>query len=62
MTCTKLAAKQGNTNGTCAADIEQIFTLWANKPENKIIEIMICSKSTANASASCKRNDTKDVC
>ena len=42
--------KQDNTNGTCAADVEQIIICLASNTLNKITEIMICSKSTANAS------------
>ena len=68
MTCSKSVAnalglsKQDNTNGTCAADVEQIIIWLANNTVNKITEIMICSKSTANASRSWKRNDTDGVC
>ena len=68
MTCSKSAAnalglsKQDNTNGTCAADVEQIIIWLANNTVNKITEIMTCSKSTANALGSCKRNDTYGVC
>ena len=68
MTCSKSTAnalgfyKQDNTNGTCAADMEQIIIWLANNTVNKITEIMTCSKSTANASGSCKRNDTDGVC
>ena len=67
MTCLKSAAnalelsKQDNTNNTCAADLEQIIIWLANNTVNKITEIMICSKSTVNASGSCKRNDTDGV-
>ena len=67
MTCSKSAAnalglsKQDNTNGTCAADLEQIIIWLANNTVNKITEIMTCSKSTVNASGSCKRNDTDGV-
>ena len=68
MTCSNLASnaprlsKQDNTKGTCAADVEQIIIWLADNIVNKITEIMTCSKSTANASGSCKRNDTDDVC
>ena len=68
MTCSKSAAnalglsKQDNTNGTCAADVEQIIIWLANNTVNKITEIMTCSKSTANGSGSYKRNDTESVC
>ena len=64
MTCSKSAAnvlelhKQNNTNGTCAADLEQIMIQLANNSVNKITEIMTCSKSRANASGSWKQNDT----
>ena len=46
----------------CAADVEQIFIPLANNAENEITEIMTCSKSTANTSRPCKRNDTDGVC
>ena len=68
MTCSKSAAnalglsKQGNTNGTCAANMEQIIIWLANNTANKITEIMTCSKSTANASGSCKQSNTHCVC
>ena len=68
MTCSKSAAnvlglrKQGNTNTTCVADVEQIIIWSANNPVNEITEIMTCSKSTAYGSESCKRNDTDSVC
>ena len=55
-------SKHDNTNGTCAADVEQIIIWLANNTVNKITEIMTCSKSRANASGSCKRNDTDGVC
>ena len=64
MTCSKSAAnalglsKQDNTNGTCAAEVEQIIISLVNNLVNKITEIMTCSKSTTNVSRSCKRNDT----
>ena len=67
MTCSKSEAnalalsKQDNTNNTCAADLEQIIIWLANNTVNKITEIMTCSKSTVNASGSCKRNDTDGV-
>ena len=51
-----------NTNGTCAANVEKIIIWLANSTVNKITEIMTCSKSTANASRSCKQNDTGGVC
>ena len=68
MTYSKSAAnalglsKQDNTNSTCAADLEKIIIWLANNTVNKITEIMACSKSTANASGSCKRNHTDGVC
>ena len=68
MTCSESAAivlglsKQDNTNSICATDVEQIIIWLANNTVNKITEIMNCSKSTANASGSCKRNDTDGVC
>ena len=68
MTCSKSAAnvpglrKQGSTNSTCVADVEQIIICLANNPVNNITEIMTCSKSTANGSGSCKQNDTNGVC
>ena len=37
---------------------KQISIWLANKAVNKITEIMTCSKSTANALASCKQNNT----
>ena len=46
----------------CAADVEQIFIPLANNAEKEITEIMTRSKSTANASRLCKRNDTDGVC
>ena len=46
----------------CAADVKQIFIPLANNAENEITEIMNCSKSTANSSGSCKRNDTDVIC
>ena len=67
MTCSKSAAnalglsKQDNTNGTCAADVEQIIIWLENNTVNKITEIMTCSKSTDNALGSCKRNNTDGV-
>ena len=67
MTYSKSAAnalglsKQDNTNGTCAAGVEQIIIWLANKTVDKITEIMTCSNSTANASDPCKRNDTDGV-
>ena len=67
MTCSESAAnvlglsKQDNTNGTCAADVEQIIIWLANNTVNKITEIMTCSKSTDNALGSCKRNNTDGV-
>ena len=36
--------KQDNTNGTCAAAVEQIIIWLANNTMNKITEIMTCSK------------------
>ena len=60
MTCLKLAvnalglSKQDNTNGTCAADVEQIIIWLANNTVNKITEIMTCSKLSANVSKSGK--------
>ena len=54
MTCSKSAAnelglsKQDNTNGTCAADVEQIIIWLANNTVKKITENMTCSKSIAN--------------
>ena len=68
MTCSKSAAnalglsKQDNTNGTCAADVEQIIIWVVKNTVNKITEIMTCAKSTANASGSCKQNDIDGVC
>ena len=68
MTCSNSAAnalvlsKQDNTNGTFAADVEKIIIWLANNTVNKITEIMTCSKSTAIASGSCKRNHTDRVC
>ena len=56
MTCSKSTVnavrlcEQDNTNGTCAADMEQIIIWLANNTVNEINEIMTCSKSTANAS------------
>ena len=47
-----------NAAAICAADVEQISIPLANNIENKTTEIMIFSKSTANASGSCKRYDT----
>ena len=46
----------------CAAYVKQIFIPLANNAENEITEIMNCSKSTANSSGSCKRNDTDVIC
>ena len=46
----------------CAAYVKQIFIPLANNAENEITEIMNCSKSTANSSGLCKRNDTGGVC
>ena len=60
MTCSKSAAnalglsKQDNTNDTYAAGMEKIIIWLASNTLNKITEIMTCSKSTANASGSCK--------
>ena len=54
-------SKQDNTSNTCATDLEQIIILLANITVNKITEIITCSKSTVNASGSCKQNDTKCV-
>ena len=66
MTCSKSAAnarrlrKQDNTNDICAADVEQISIPLANNDENEITEIM--TRSKANLSGPCKRNDTDGVC
>ena len=38
------------------------LTYLANNAVNEITGIMTCSKSTVNASESCKRNDADDVC
>ena len=54
--------KWDKNSDTCAADINQISIWLANKARNKITEIMICSKSTANISGSWKQNDTDGVC
>ena len=54
--------KGDETGDTCAADMKKISIWLANNTVNKITEIMTCSKSTANASGSCKRNDTDGVC
>ena len=68
MTCSKSTAnalglsKQDDTNGTCAADVEQIIIWLANNTVNKTTEIMTCSKSAANASGSCKQSHTDGVC
>ena len=68
MTCSKSAAnapglrKQDNTNTTSAVDVEQIIIRLAGNAVNEISGIMTFSKSTANASGSCKRNDTDGVC
>ena len=68
MTCSKPVvnalglSKQDNTNDTFAADVEQIIIWLRNKTINKITEIMTGSNPTANASGSCKRNDTDGVC
>ena len=69
MTCSKLAganalglSKQDNTNDTRAVDVEKVIIWLGNNTVNKITEIMTCSKSTAYASGSCKRNDTDGVC
>ena len=45
-----------------AAVVEQISMPLANNSENEITETMTCSRSTANALGSCKRNDTDGVC
>ena len=51
MTCSKSAAnalrlsKQGNTNGTGAADVEKIIIWLANNTAYKITEIMTCSQT-----------------
>ena len=50
-----------NAAAICAADVEQISIPLANNIENKTTEIMIFSKSTANALGSCKRYDTDVV-
>ena len=50
-----------NATAICAADVEQISIPLANNVENKTTEIMIFSKSTANASGSYKRYDTDVV-
>ena len=47
-----------NTNDTCAAKKEYISILLANNAVKEITVIMTYSKSTANESESCKRNDT----
>ena len=68
MTCSKSEAnalglsKQDNTNVICTNDVEQITTWLANNTVNKITEIMAYSNSTANASGSCKRNNTDGIC
>ena len=68
MTCWKSAAtalrlsKQDNTNGTCAAYVEQIIIWLANNTVKKTTKIMTCSKSTANASGSYKQSKTDGVC
>ena len=68
MTCLQVAAKklglrkQDNSYGTCVPFVEQIFIPLANNAENETTEIMTCSKSTANALGSSKRNDAVDVC
>ena len=46
----------------CAAVVEQISIPLTNNVVNEITEIMTCSKSTANASGSCKRKDADGVC
>ena len=48
-------SQQNNTNGTCANDVEKIIIWLAKNAVNKITEIMTCSKSTGNASGSCKQ-------
>ena len=68
MTCSKSAAnklglsKQDNTNDTSDADVEKIIIWLGNNAVNKITEIMTCSKSTGNASGSCKPSDTDGIC
>ena len=54
--------KQGSTNSTCVADVEEIIIRLANDAVNKIIKIMACSISTTNSSGSCQRNDTYGAC
>ena len=50
MACSKSAAnvlglnEQDNTNGACAADVQQIIIWLANNIVNKITEIITCSK------------------
>ena len=44
-------------------DVLEQITIWlANNTENKITEMMTCSKSTANYSGSYERNNTNGVC
>ena len=55
-------SKQDNINNACAAGTKKIIIWLANNTVNKITETLTCSKSTANAPGSCKRNDSDGVC
>ena len=59
---THRTCKEDGTGDTCDTDMKQISIKLAIKVGNKISGIMTCSKSTENASRSCKRNDTDGVC
>ena len=54
-------SKQDSTGGPCAADVEKIIIWLANDKVKEKTEIMTCSKSTDNASGSCKRNNNGGV-
>ena len=54
--------KLSNVRPTDFANSKHALIPLANNAENEITEIMNCSKSTANSSGSCKRNDTDGIC
>ena len=52
--------KGDETGDTSAADMKQY--LVSQQGRKQITRTMACSKSTANASGSCKQNDTNVLC
>ena len=66
MTCSKWPThrkcKEDGTSDTGATDMKQISIWFGKQGRKQITKIINCSKSTENASRSCKRNDTDGVC